>query len=151
MAIDKEIDYMINEKLMYESLVNYYAKKLGISYRKSEVLKENEHVGFVCLNENDEAVGRLNGEINYISYSCHVEGLFVEPEARGAGTGRKLLLEFESIAQKKGCIMSFIETTTNSAPEFYEKLGYSLIGTIADYPIANETFYLYKKRLEEVN
>jgi ribosomal protein S18 acetylase RimI-like enzyme len=47
--------------------------------------------------------------------------------------------------------MSFVETTTNSAPEFYEKLGYSLIGTIADYPIANETFYLYKKRLEEVN
>ena len=77
-----------------------------------------------------------------------MEGLVVDKDTWGTGVGRLLVEEFEAIGKKKGCQISFVDTTSSSAPKFYEKSGYSLIGEVSDYPIPNETFYFYYKRLD---
>lgn len=147
--IIKQADYVVNKNLMNESMVKYYAKRLGVPYAKPEPVKDDELIGLICLDNEEKVIGRLNGKINYTNFSCQIEVLFVEPETRGSGTGRRLLQEFEEIASKKGALMSFVETTSSSAPEFYEKQGYRLTGTIADFPVEKETFYLFHKRLKE--
>lgn len=42
--------------------------------------------------------------------------------------------------------MSFVDTTSSSAPAFYEKLGYILVGEIPDYPMEEEVYYFYYKK-----
>jgi GNAT superfamily N-acetyltransferase len=74
------------------------------------------------------AVGRSWGEC------CELQQLWVEPVRRGSGIGKRLVREFESLAQRRGCTTFYLETFNFQAPQFYQALGYRTTHEHAVYP-----------------
>ena len=92
---------------------------------------------------SDEILGGLYGS-TWMSY-LHVNLLFVPESMRGAGVGRKLMMEAEAEAVRRGCSAASLDTFSFQARGFYEKLGYSVFGTLEDYPPGHRRFYLTKR------
>jgi GNAT superfamily N-acetyltransferase len=68
------------------------------------------------------------------------------PEAlRGKGLGRDLLRRAEAEAVKRGCGKVWLDTYSFQARGFYEKLGYSVFGTLEDYPPGHRRYFLQKR------
>lgn len=95
-----------------------------------------------------KVVGRLVGNYDHLTFSVRIEALFVDTMYRGKNVGALLVAKFEADARERGVQISFVDTTSSSAPTFYEKQGYSRIGEIGDYPMPGEVYYLYMKRLK---
>jgi GNAT superfamily N-acetyltransferase len=74
----------------------------------------------------------------------HVVGLFVPEPMRGSGIGRELMLQAETIAQERGCIGAWLDTFQFQAPEFYEKLGYTIFGMLTDHPRGVTHYFMQK-------
>jgi GNAT superfamily N-acetyltransferase len=89
-----------------------------------------------------EIVGGLWGETLY-SY-LHVDVLFVPEFLRGIGLGRQLMIQAESEAVRRGCSGAWLDTYSFQARGFYECLGYTVFGTIADFPPGHSRFFLQK-------
>ena len=94
-------------------------------------------------SDGDEIVGGLYGS-TWFSY-LHVNLLFVPESMRGAGIGRKLMMEAEAEATRRGCSAASLDTFSFQARGFYERLGYSVFGTLDDYPHGHSRFYLTKR------
>jgi GNAT superfamily N-acetyltransferase len=95
--------------------------------------------------ESGEVTGGLWGH-SVVGW-LYVDLLVVPKAFRGQGLGTELLARAEDIARKRGCIGMWLHTATFQAPAFYEKLGFTAFGTIADYPLGHATVY-YMKRLD---
>jgi GNAT superfamily N-acetyltransferase len=74
-----------------------------------------------------------------------VELLFVPEDLRRSGVGSRLLCEAEDQARARGCIGAWLDTFSFQAREFYEQLGYSVIGTILDHPVGGARYFLTKR------
>jgi ribosomal protein S18 acetylase RimI-like enzyme len=73
-----------------------------------------------------------------------VDNLWVHDDLRGQGHGRDLLARAERRALEHGCHSAWLDTF--QALGFYEKCGYSVFGTLEDYP-PGQTRYFLRKRL----
>jgi len=96
---------------------------------------------------SDPASGEILGGLygwTWMSY-LQVHLLFVPEKMRGAGIGRKLMMEAETEAVRRGCCAASLDTFSFQARGFYEKLGYSVFGTLDDYPPGHSRFYLTKR------
>ena len=93
--------------------------------------------------DSDAVVGGLYGS-TWMSY-LYVNLLFVPEKMRGAGVGRKLMMEAEAEAIRRGCRAAALDTFSFQARGFYERLGYSVFGTLHDYPPGHSRFYLAKR------
>ena len=89
-----------------------------------------------------EIVGGLWGEM-YFSY-LYIDLFFVPEPMRGTGLGRRLITQAEEEAVRRGCRGVWLDTFSWQARGFYEKLGYSVFGTIDDYPPGHQRFFLRK-------
>lgn len=146
-----DTNYKENKQIVLQKLSEYYSEQAEHSSEQFEETnfgaETDKPVSFVLQNE-ETILGRILGKIDYITSSIRIEDLIVEKESRGTGAGRLLVEKIEEVGRMENCQMSFVDTTSSSAPKFYEKLGYSLIGEIKDYPMPNEIYYLYMKRLD---
>ena len=97
--------------------------------------------------DGEEVTGRLCGSYDPLTNSARIEMLFVNAVQRGRNIGGQLVASFEQTARENGVQMLFVDTTSLSSPRFYEKQGFTLIGSIEDYPVAGETYILMRKRL----
>jgi GNAT superfamily N-acetyltransferase len=93
--------------------------------------------------DGDGIVGGLYGS-TWMSY-LHVNLLFVPEKMRGGGVGRALMMEAEAEAIRRGCSAASLDTFSFQARGFYERLGYSVFGTLDDYPPGHSRFYLTKQ------
>ena len=75
----------------------------------------------------------------------YIELLYVPDGLRGTGVGRDVMLRAEAEARARGCIGIWLNTFSFQARGFYEKLGFTLIGQIDDYPIGHQRFFLQKR------
>ncbi|EGD59200.1 GCN5-related N-acetyltransferase [Novosphingobium nitrogenifigens DSM 19370] len=100
-------------------------------------------VAVLLKDDNGVTVGGLWGRIGYDW--LFVELLAVPEEARGGGHGRALMAEAERIAREVGCVGIWLDTYEFQARGFYEKLGFTLFGTIGDYPVGHSRFFLQKR------
>jgi GNAT superfamily N-acetyltransferase len=97
----------------------------------------------VIAGEGGRPAGGLWGRTIYDWLAIE---LLVVPEAlRGQGVGRALLERAEQEARARGCIGAWLDTFSFQARGFYEKLGYSLVGTIPDHPIGGARHFLMKR------
>lgn len=66
-------------------------------------------------------------------------------QARGQGMGTKLMHMAEDLAREKNCIGVWLDTFDFQAPGFYQKLGYSELDQIVDYPPGHKRFFFQKR------
>lgn len=73
---------------------------------------------------------RANGR-----HRAEVQKLMVFHAARGHGIGAAIMRALEAEAQRAGRTLLFLDTSigASGAVRFYEKLGYTLVGSIPDY------------------
>ena len=76
-----------------------------------------------------------------------VSVLWVHENVRGQGYGRQLMRALESEAVKRGCREAYLDTFSYQAKPFYERLGYTVFGTLEDYPLGHCRYYM-RKRLD---
>ena len=94
--------------------------------------------------DSNEVIGGLYGKV---SYRWLLIDLVSVPESmRGQGIGEQLMRMAEEVARMKNCTGIWLETFSFQAPGFYQKLGYSEFGRLADYPPGHTRFY-YQKSL----
>jgi len=80
--------------------------------------------------------------------ALHVELVWVSKETRGTGIGTEIMQKAELFAIEQGYELSLLESTSWQAKSFYEKLGYSLMATLPDYPKGHATHFLTKRLVE---
>jgi len=95
-----------------------------------------------------DADGALVGGLDGILYCewLFVDNLWIHDDLQRQGFGRDLIARAERRAVERGCHSSWLDTF--QALEFYQKLGYTVFGSLEDYP-PGQTRYFLRKRLIE--
>jgi len=95
------------------------------------------------------AKGRVLGGLILQSYwkESYVELLWLSEKARRLGYGRRLMLEAERRARRRGSRLLHLNTYSFQAPGFYEKLGFRRFGGMAGSP-HGASRHFYVKRLD---
>ena len=97
---------------------------------------------FVRDGDGQIAAGLTGG--TWAGY-LEVRYLWVREDRRGQGLGRLLLLAAEQEARARGCTQVLLDTHDFQAPEFYQKLGYSVFGVFEGIGGRYNRYYLRKQ------
>jgi len=76
----------------------------------------------------------------------YVDTLWLPENLRGHGLGSRLLRQAEEIAIANGCRYGYLSTVEYQARPFYERHGYSVFGTLADFPAGSGFHYFYLRK-----
>ncbi len=100
----------------------------------------------LALLVRDEA-GTVTGGLRATSYYAWMFiDLLILPEARrGQGLGTRLMQAAEAEASRLGLLGIWLDTFSFQARPFYERLGYRLVGSIADFPPGGARHWLAKR------
>jgi GNAT superfamily N-acetyltransferase len=124
-------------KLLFAGLAAHNRKSVGApEVRQLSVLLREEERGPV--------IGGLMGATAWSH--LRIEALYVPELLRGSGAGSRIVALAEGEAVRRGCIGAWLDTYSFQARGFYERLGYTVLGEIADYP-PGHTRYFMKKSL----
>jgi GNAT superfamily N-acetyltransferase len=93
-------------------------------------------------DSNRHVVGGLWGRTGYDW--LFVELLFVPESLRGRGVGKDILQRAEREAIARGCHGVWLNTFEFQARGFYERLGYTCFGELANYPPGSARYFLKK-------
>lgn len=74
-----------------------------------------------------------------------VELLHLPATLRGRGIGSQLMAAVEAEARARGCVGVYLDTFSFQARPFYERLGYTLFGTLEGMPNGHSRFWLAKR------
>jgi ribosomal protein S18 acetylase RimI-like enzyme len=77
--------------------------------------------------------------------TCEVRYLWVRGDLRKRGYGTALMTAAEREATARGCSQMVLDTHSFQAPLLYQRLGFEIIGTHADYPRGHQKHYLRKR------
>ena len=110
-----------------------------------------EHLGSVELGKSLKIFLReQNGNVvGGVIADCfggwvYISLLWVEKSLRNLGFGTQLMQMIESEAIQLECNHAHVDTYSFEARPFYEKLGYELFATLADYPKGYFKYFLKK-------
>jgi GNAT superfamily N-acetyltransferase len=96
------------------------------------------HGAFVVLYEDDVALA--GGGIKRLDDSaCEIKRMYVVPEARGRGLGKRLLVALEDEARRLGYAIARLDTGPEQpgAQRMYERAGYRAIHNFNANPFAS--------------
>ncbi|SDP20901.1 Acetyltransferase (GNAT) family protein [Pseudomonas arsenicoxydans] len=113
----------------------YNASKAGVS--------RQEPIALLVRDDSGEILGGLYARVFY--QWMFIELLSVPEQARGQGLGTKLMRMAEDVAREKECVGVWLDTFDFQAPGFYQKLGYSELGEIVDYPPGHKRLFFQKR------
>ena len=85
----------------------------------------------VAKNADGNVLGGVTGTVMLKWLKIYVTA--VDPQCRGQGIGRELMLGAEAYGRGKGCAHIYVDTMSFQAPGFYQKLGYREVGRYADW------------------
>lgn len=91
--------------------------------------------------------GQIQGGLSGFTWggACKIEWLWVSEDLRGKGSGRALVSRAEEEARRRGCIKMVVETHSFQAPDFYQKMGFKIIGQYTDFPRGHCEYFLEKR------
>jgi GNAT superfamily N-acetyltransferase len=125
-----------DEKILHEGLQRHVKNHVGDEDKTSTIK-------LVVKNADGELAGGLFAWTTL--RNLIFETIWIEEKHRQKGLGRRLMVEMERIAIARGCIASQASTFSFQAPAFFERMGYSILGTSNGYPQGCKEFYLIKK------
>lgn len=101
---------------------------------------------FLMLKDED---GLFIGGLSATTYWnwLEIEHFYIPEKLRGSGLGSSLLKTAETIAIQRGCTSSFLTTFAFQARAFYEKHGYTVVGTLEGYPPGSAYYWMRKDLL----
>ena len=116
-----------------------------VAYNRDKIGRDDHRPLILTIEDSDaQVVGGLCGRTAYDW--LFVELLFVPESLRGRGVGKDLLSRAEREAITRGCHSAWLDTFEFQARGFYERLGYTCFGELANYPTGS-TLYFLKKTL----
>jgi ribosomal protein S18 acetylase RimI-like enzyme len=77
--------------------------------------------------------------------TCFLRHLFIPAGLRRRGLGTRIMRLIEAEAVARGCAQIVLDTHDFQAPAFYGRLGFSVIGTVDDYPRGHRHLTLRKR------
>ena len=92
--------------------------------------------------DGDTVLGGLLGHIKW--RWLYVAKLWVHESLRGRHYGSALLEAAEQMARDHGCLGASLDTFEYQARPFYERHGYSVFGTLENFPPGYRQFHLAK-------
>jgi len=119
-----------------------------LAYNHAMTGREGARPLILAIEDAGRIVGGLWGRTAYDW--LFVELLFVPESMRGQGVGKDLMDRAAREAVARGCHSAWLDTFEFQARGFYERLGYTCFGDLANYP-AGSTRYFLKKTLAEVD
>lgn len=126
-----------------------YIRKKVIDYNLSvlpdEVKQSSINVSYMLRNDDGKILGGITGTIYW--YHLHIDYLWVDNSLRGKGYGKELLIHIEKTARENNCRLILLDSFSFQAPDFYQKLGYKVVGIVEDHPKGYKQYYLEKKLL----
>lgn len=124
---------------------NSYRKKLVknlISFNNQfGSLERWEYVGFYALDDKGELLGGVQGSFEWDW--VHIAHLWVKEQR--CGLGKTLMQKIEDYAKEKGKTGIQLDTYDFQARPFYEKMGYSVFGTIENAAGKYAHYYMAKR------
>lgn len=135
----REVDSKKNQEMLSTLLENY-----SQSQNKNIPVYEKKEISLAAY-DGATFLGGITGE--FFWNHLHVSLLAIHPDNQKGGVGSRLLEQIELIARENNCTLILLETMSWQAPKFYPKHGYTLFGTVEDYPIKGESQYSFQKRL----
>lgn len=95
----------------------------------------------VSLRDGDS----VKGGISAIAWAgmLFIKWFWIDEALRGHGHGTRLIAAAEEEGRRRGCRAVWLDTFEFQARPFYEKLGYSLFGTL-DYPEGFKRYFMQK-------
>ncbi|MFN8659025.1 MAG: GNAT family N-acetyltransferase [Candidatus Obscuribacterales bacterium] len=113
------------------------------AYNKSEVGVSSFRKLILLLKDSQGTVlGGLEGH-TYFGW-LFIENLAVDESVRKSGWGTKLLEAAHDEARRRGCHHAWLDTFSFQALPFYEKLGYTIFGTLDDFPSSHQRYFLQR-------
>ena len=105
---------------------------------------QNTYAGLFLKATTTEGdfIGGIYGKIAW--EWLYVDLLWVHPHHRGKGLGSRLLSAIEQAANDQGIFRYHLATASFQAPDFYQKHGYEICGTIEDLPPGHTNYFLKK-------
>ncbi len=86
--------------------------------------------------------GGVAGRTIYGHYTIDV--VWVREDLRRAGLGRKLMQAAEAEARERGCRGAQVDTLSFQGLEFYQRLGFRVVGRVDDFPPGHARYFLMK-------
>jgi GNAT superfamily N-acetyltransferase len=124
-------------KFLEDRIYEFNSSETGIN--------DGKLFAFFIRDKQQEIVAGLSGWT--WANACEIRDLWVHPEWRGQGYGRRLLESAEEEARRCGCIIILLSSYSFQAPAFYEKCGYKLAWLLNDFPLGHKNYFLTKKLL----
>ena len=103
---------------------------------------DSKHLSVIARDPEGRLIAGVSGRTIYGHFL--IEVVWVDESMRGVGLGARLMNEAEQRARQRGCTGAQVDTASFQAPDFYEKLGFRIIGTVENFPAGHDRFFMRK-------
>ena len=105
----------------HDSFVKRLNQKIDLEAKAARDLPPMHFYTYQAVDGKRE-IGGIFGFDNF--GALHIEGIWVHPDYRRRGVGRRLVLRAEELAKERSCKSVILFTMDFQAPLFYQSLGY---------------------------
>ena len=122
--------------------------RMGLrQYNASQVPPQDYSEFAIYLRDGDAKI--LGGVLAEAGRGwLHINILWVDERLRGQGYGGRLLAAAEDEARRLGSHAAYLDTFSYQARPFYERYGYEVFGTLDDYPVGHQRYFMRKSLVE---
>lgn len=117
----------------------------GLRQHRNENMgdEDTQPLSVVARDDVGNIIGGVTGRSIYKNFL--IEVVWVDKAARGTGLGRQLMQQAEEQAKQRGCLAAQLDTLSFQAPQFYQKLGFEVVGTVPEFAGSPARYFMLKK------
>ena len=124
-------------------VISTHLRNFNIEQSGGLSIKPEVSINLTLKTESGELVGGIRSRAIYQCLT--IDHLWIDKRFRKLGYGKDLIMRVETMAKKEGCVSANTSTYSFQAPQFYEKMGYEIVGVFKGYPEGIKKFFLEKK------
>jgi len=143
--MNAEYTFTLHAKPTFEEL--FIERGLNTFNREHGQSPPIELAAFIHTDDG-HVCGGVMGEVEW--GWLYVDLLWVDPTRRGHGDGAALMASIEAVARAQGAKHCWLATTSFQALPFYQHIGYSVFGQVADRPPGHSYYFVQKRDLASI-